>query len=108
MLLHLRKCLYGLKQSFHIWYGTFKDFLISIGFVASHFDAGLLVVSVKDKGTVVAMGVLYVNDIFIIANEDLIRQINDLMTQMIRMHHLRSVSFHLGYDHRTQLGPSQD
>jgi len=43
MLLRLRKSLYGLKQSSHVWYGTFKEFVISIGFVASRVDAGLFV-----------------------------------------------------------------
>ena len=35
MVLRLRKSLYGLKQYSHVRYGTFKDFVISIRFVAS-------------------------------------------------------------------------
>jgi hypothetical protein len=35
MVLRLRKSLYGLKQFLHVWYGTFKDFVTSIGFVPS-------------------------------------------------------------------------
>jgi hypothetical protein len=38
MVLRLGKSHYGLKQCLHGWYGTFKDFVISIGFVASSVD----------------------------------------------------------------------
>jgi len=47
MVLRLSKSLYGLKQSSYIWYGTFKDFMISIGFVALHVDGGLFVLHDK-------------------------------------------------------------
>jgi len=47
MVLRLRKSLYGLKQSSHVWYGTFEDFVISIGFVASLADGGLFVLHNK-------------------------------------------------------------
>ena len=69
MLLCLRKSLYGLKQSLHFWYGTFKDFVMSIGFEASHVDRTLFVLHDKeDHGIVVAAVVLYVDDLLIIAN----------------------------------------
>jgi hypothetical protein len=48
MVLRLRKSRYGLKQSSHVWYGTFKDFVISIGFVASRVEGGLFVLHNKD------------------------------------------------------------
>ena len=73
LVLRLRKSLYGLKQSSHDWYGTFKDFLISIGFMASHVDRGLFVLHDKeDHGIVVATVVLYVDHLLIIANKGLI------------------------------------
>ena len=61
MVLRLRNCLYGLKQISHVWYGTFKYFGISIGFVASHVDGGLFVLHDQDQGIVVAAVVLYID-----------------------------------------------
>ena len=73
MVLRLRKSLYGLKQSSHVCYGTFQDFVISIGFVASRVDGGLFVLHDKeDHGIVIATVVLYIDDLLIIANEGLI------------------------------------
>jgi len=95
MVLRLRKSLYGLKQSSHVWYGIFKDFVISIGFMASHIDRGLFVLHNKDQDIVVAV-VLYVDDLLIIANESLIGQIRDQMKKRFRMHDLGSISFYLG------------
>jgi len=94
MILHLRKSLYGLKQSSHVWYGTFKDFVISIGFVASLVNGGLFVL--EDHGIVVAAVVLYVDYLLIIANEGLIGQIKDQIKKRFRMHDLGSISFYLG------------
>jgi len=94
MVLRLRKSLYGVKQSSHVWYGTFKDFVISIGFVASGVDGGLFVL--EDEGIVVSAVVLYVDDLLIIAKEGLIGQIKDQMKKRFRMHDLVSVSFYLG------------
>jgi hypothetical protein len=70
MVLSLKKAHYGLKQSSHVWYGTFKELVISIGFLASRVDGGLFVL--EDQGTVIAAVVLYVDDLLIIANDGLI------------------------------------
>jgi hypothetical protein len=91
MILNLRKSPYGLKQSSHTSYGTFKDFMMSIGFVASRVDGGLFVL--VDHGAVV----LYLDGPLIIANDSLIRQIQDQMQRRFRIHHLGSVSFNLLY-----------
>jgi len=94
LVVRLRKSLYGLKQSSHVWYGTFKDCVISIALVASRVDGGLFVL--EDHGIVVAAVVLYVDDLLIIANEGLIGQIKEQMKKRFRMHDLGSVSFYLG------------
>jgi len=56
MVLRLRTSLYGLKESSHVWYGTFKEFVIAIGFIASRVDGGMFLLD--DQGTVVAAVVL--------------------------------------------------
>jgi hypothetical protein len=94
MVLCLIKSLYGLTQSSHICYGTFKEFMISIGFVASRVDGGLFVL--EDHGIVIAAVILYVNDLLIIANEGFIGQIKNQMKKRFRMHDLGSVFFNLG------------
>jgi len=94
MVLCLRKSIYGLKQSSHVWYGTFKGCVISIRFVAPRVDGGLFVL--EDQGIVVAAVVLYVDDLLIIANEGLIGQINNQMKKRFWMHDLGSVSLNIG------------
>jgi len=95
MVLRLRKSLYGLKRSPHVWYGTLMNLVISIGFEASRVEGGVFVLHDKDQGTVVAAVVLYVDDLLIIANEGLIGQIKDQMKKRFWMHDLGSVSFYL-------------
>ena len=94
MVLRLRKSLYGLKQSLHVWYGTFKDFVISMGFMVARVDRGLLVLHNKEQDIVAAV-VLYVDDLLIIPNEGLFGQIKDQMKKRFQMHDLGSVSFYL-------------
>jgi hypothetical protein len=96
MVLRFRKSLYGLKQSSHVWYRTFKDFVISIGFEASRVEGGLFMLHSMDQDIVVAAVVLYLDDLLIIANEGLSGQIKDQMKKRFRMHDLGSVSFYLG------------
>ena len=96
MVLCLRKSLYGLKQSSHVWYGTFKDFVSSNGFRASRVDGGLFMLHDENQGTVVSTVILYVNDLLIIADEGLIGQMKDHMKKKFRRHDLGSVSFYLG------------
>jgi len=96
MVLRWRKSLDGLKQSSHVLYGTSKDFMMSIGFVASRVNGGLFALHDKDQGIVIATVSLYVHDLLIIANEGLIGQMKDHMERRNLMHDLGSVSFYLG------------
>jgi len=94
MVLCLRKSVHGLKQSSHVWYSTFNDFMKSIGVVGSCVDGELCVLEDRDK--VISAVILYIDDLCITANEGLIKQIKDRMTKRFWMHNLGSVSRHLG------------
>jgi len=94
MVLRLRKSLHGLKQSLHVWYGIFKEFVMSIGFLAPRVNGSRF--ELEDQGIVIATVVLYVDDVLIIANEGLIGQIKNQIKTRCRMHELWSVSFYLG------------
>jgi len=96
IVLRLRNSFYGLEQSWHVGYGTVKEFVISIGFMASHVDGGLFVLHNQDQHIVLATVVLYVDDLLIIANEASIGQIKDQMKKRFRIHDLGSVSIYLG------------
>jgi len=67
--------------------------VILIGFVALRANGGLIVL--PDQATVVAVVVLYIDDVHFIANESLIGLINDQMNKWFQMHDLRRGSFHL-------------
>jgi len=77
MVLHLRKFPFSLKQCSHDWYGTFKDFVISIEFMELRVDGGLFVLDDMDQGIVVAAVVRSVYDLLMIANKGSIGQMKD-------------------------------
>jgi len=96
IVLRLRKPLYGWKQSSRVWFGPFKDFRITIGFVASSVDRELFVLDDTEQGIVVAAVILNFDHLLIIGNEGLIGQINDQMKMSLQMHDLGSVSIYVG------------
>jgi hypothetical protein len=90
----LEKLLYGLKQSSHFGYGTYKNLMILIRFVASCVDGGLFMC--EDQSTVVAAVVLYVDDLLIIANAGMIGKIKEKMQKRFQIHHLGCISCYVG------------
>jgi hypothetical protein len=73
IVLRLRRSLCGLKQSSYVWCGTFKEFVMLFGFVASRVDREYFVLcDKKDHGIVVAAVILYVDDLLITAKEGLL------------------------------------
>lgn len=97
MVLHLRTSLFGLKQSPHVWYGTFHDFVISIASVASCVNGEVFVHhDVVDHRIVVDAVVLYVGDLLIIANKGWIGNIKYQMERRFGMHDLGTVCIYLG------------
>jgi hypothetical protein len=93
IVLCLRKLLYGLRQSSNVSYGTFKELLVSIGFVELRVNRELFML--KDQLRVLAAVVSYVNNLLILANECLICQIKDQMMKRFRIHDLGSLYVYL-------------
>jgi hypothetical protein len=86
-----------MKQSSHMWYCTFKDFVILIGFVASRVNGGLFVLDVKeDHSIVVTAVVLFVDHLVVIANEGLIGEIKDQIRKSFRRDDIGSIACDLG------------
>jgi hypothetical protein len=95
MILCLRKSLDGLKQFSHVWYGTVKYCVISIGFMASCVNRGLFVLHNQNQDIIPTV-ILHINYPHIIAIEGLIGRIMHQMNKMIRMHDLESVPIYPG------------
>jgi hypothetical protein len=96
MVLRLIQSLYCLEKYSHVWYSTFKHFVISIEFMASPVDGELFKLHSKDAhSTVVAAVILYIDDLLTIDNEGLIGQIKDQIEDRLRMHDLGCISCYL-------------
>jgi len=94
MVLCLRKSPYGLKQSSNDWDGSFQNFVILIGFMASHIDGGLFVL--ENQGTGVTTVFMYIDGFLIIGTEGMIGQNKDQMKSTFWMHDLGIITFYLG------------
>jgi hypothetical protein len=67
----LKKALYGLKQAPRAWYGHIDNFLTSLGFTKSKADSNLYF-KIMDNEPVILL--LYVNDLFLTREENLITE----------------------------------
>ena len=65
----LKKAMYGLKQAPTAWYGMIDSFFMSLGFTKSKVDSNLYY-KVKDGKPMILM--LYVDDLFLTGDEDII------------------------------------
>ena len=65
----LKKALYGLKQAPRAWYGRMDNFLMSLSFTKSKADSNLYY---KVEGDIHVLLLLYVNDLFLTGDEELI------------------------------------
>ncbi|KAF0722783.1 hypothetical protein Ae201684_018174 [Aphanomyces euteiches] len=61
----LKKSIYGLKQAPHLWYWTFVEFMLSLGFTRLHKDRCVFLHTSSDGFTIVS---LYVDGLLIIAS----------------------------------------
>jgi hypothetical protein len=67
----LKKSLYGLRQAPRAWYGHIDSFLTSLGFTKSKADSNLYFKIMENEPVIL---LLYVDDLFLIAEEKLITE----------------------------------
>jgi len=92
---HLRKSLYGLKQSPRAWYLNLRSELECIGFTASEADSGLFVHCGKLSDTYV---LIHVDDILIAGQMDGVTMVKTLLAKVFKVKDLGQASFYLGMD----------
>ena len=92
---HLRKTLYGLKQSPRAWYLNLRKELEKIGFTASEADPGLFVHRKDGACTYV---LIHVDDILIAGSLDGVQSVKDLLAQVFKVKDMGPSAFYLGMD----------
>jgi hypothetical protein len=78
----LKKDLYGLKQAPRAWYGRIENFLTSLGFTKSKTDSNLYFKVMNDEPVILLM---YVDDLFLIGEENLITECKKKLTTEFEM-----------------------
>ena len=97
----LKKYLYGLKQAPRTWYGRIDSFLMSLGFTKSIADPNLYF-KVEDGKH--AIFLLYVDDLFLIGEEELIIDSKRKLTVEFEMNDLGTTHYFLGLKVWQKLG----
>jgi hypothetical protein len=91
----LKKALYRLKQAPRAWYGRIDDFLQSLGFTKSIADPNLYIKIVQNHPVIF---VLYVDDLFLTGEENLIAQTTRELSAEFEMKDLGLMHYFLGLE----------
>ena len=80
---HLRRALYGLKQTPQIWFAKFSFTISRLSYIASYYDSALFLHCI-DNSTILLL--LYINDM-IITGDDLngIQELKDFLSLQFEM-----------------------
>jgi hypothetical protein len=78
----LKKSLYGLKQAPRAWYGRMDSFLTRLGFTKSIVDSNLYFKIMNDEPVIL---LLYVDDLFLTGEENLITECKKRLTSEFEM-----------------------
>jgi hypothetical protein len=81
--LKLQRCIYGLRQASHHWNKEFHSTLLSLGFTSA--DADPCVYTLYHEGTIVATLALFVDDILLTGNEDIVTPIKKKLMMKYKM-----------------------
>ena len=91
----LKKALYGLKQAPRTWYGRIDSFLMSLGFTKSKADPNLYS-KIEDGMQVILL--LYVDDLFLTGDEELIADSKRKLAAEFEMKDLGPMHYFLGLE----------
>ena len=91
----LKKALYGLKQAPRVWYARIDGYLHSLGFSKSTADSNLYFKVVHNHHLIL---VLYVDDLFLTREEQLIAQCKWEITFEFEMKDLGLMHYFLGLE----------
>ena len=92
---HLRRALYGLKQTSRIWFAKFSFIISHLSYIASYYDSALFL-HCTDKSTILLL--LYINDM-IITGDDLngIQELKDFLSLQFEMKDFGHLNYFLGH-----------
>jgi hypothetical protein len=91
----LNKSLYGLKQAPRSWYGRIDSFLTSLGFTKSKDDSNLYFKVMNDDSVIL---LLYVDDLFLNGEENLITYCKKKLATEFEMKDLGLMHYFLGLE----------
>jgi hypothetical protein len=91
----LKKALYGLKQAPRSWYVRIDSFLTSLGFTKSKADSNLYFKVMNDEPVIL---LLYVDDLFLIGEENLITECKKRLASEFEMKNLGLMHYFLGLE----------
>jgi hypothetical protein len=91
----LKKSLYGLKQAPRAWYGQIDSFLTSLGFTKSKADSKLYFKVMNDEPVIL---LLYVDDLFLTREENLITECKKRLSSEFEMKDLGLMHYFLGLE----------
>ncbi|TPX54120.1 DNA-directed DNA polymerase [Powellomyces hirtus] len=91
----LRRSLYGLKQSPHLWNKVLDSFLQQLGFSVSEFDTALYIK--RTDNTKILIVAVYVDDLTIFASDlDDLLALKSALAERFKMEDMGEISFLLG------------
>lgn len=91
----LKQALYGLKQESLAWYTRTKIYLTDLGFAKSEADANLYHIVVEGKLLII---LLYVNDLILTSDEQLIRSCKEDLEREFEMKFMRLIHYFLSLE----------
>jgi hypothetical protein len=91
----LKKALYRLKQAPRDWYGRIDSFLTSLGFTKSKVDSNLYFKVMNDEPVILF---LYVDDLFLTEEENLITKCKKKLVAEFEMKDLGLMHYFLGLE----------